>query len=58
MYKLTLKDQVFTIPKESIRLLAMQKSFDLKDTHVKLDTTEDAIKYLQTFGITIKESEE
>ena len=55
MYKLKVKDTVYTIPKANIRFLAMQKAFDNKCCSVRLDTEQDAIDYLKTYGIEIEE---
>lgn len=54
MYKLKVKDSIFTIPKENIRLLAMTKMFDLKKK-VDLTTEEKAIAFLESIGIEVME---
>lgn len=53
MYKLTVKDSVFTIPKGNIRYLAMTKAMDLK-ANVELNTEEQAINYLESIGIKVE----
>lgn len=53
MYKLTVKDSVYTIPKGNIRYLAMTKAMDLK-ANVELNTEEQAISYLESIGIKIE----
>ena len=60
MYKLTVKDSVFTIPKENIRLLAMTKAMDLGQSNlcVCFDNDEYAIKYLRGIGIEVEEYDE
>ena len=52
MYKLKVKDSIYTIPKENIRLLAMTKAMDLKQ-NVDLSTSEKAIEYLKSIGIKV-----
>ena len=56
MYKLKVKDSIFTIPKENIRFLAMTKAMDLKEIDdVDLSTGEKAIAYLESIGIEVTE---
>lgn len=54
MYRLKVKDSIFTIPKENICLLAMTMMFDLKKK-VDLGTEEKAIAFLQSIGIEVSE---
>lgn len=54
MYILKVKDTEYTIPKKNIRLLAMTKAMDAK-ADVELRTDEQAIAYLESLGIEIKE---
>ena len=56
MYKLKVKDSIFTIPKENIRLLAFTKMNDLKQ-NADLSTDEKAIAYLESIGIEVSENE-
>ena len=56
MYRLKVKDSIFTIPKENIRLLAMSKAMDLNEIDdVDLRTEEKAIAFLQSIGIEVSE---
>jgi len=57
MYRLKVKDSIFTIPKENIRLLAMSKAMDLGQSNlcVCFDNDEYAIKYLRSIGIEVEE---
>lgn len=55
MYKLTVKQSKFTIPKQNLRLLAIVKAQDLKQ-NVCLDTTEQAIEFLNSIGIKVEEN--
>lgn len=57
MYKLKVKDSVFTIPKENIRLLAMTKAMDLGQSNlcVCFDNDEYAIKFLRGIGIKVED---
>ena len=57
MYKLKVKDSIFTIPKKNIILLAMTKMFDLKKK-VDLTTEEKAIAFLESIGIEVTEVQE
>lgn len=50
MYKLKVKDSIFTIPKQNIRLLAMTKAIDLGGFKIIKDDNE-AINYLKSIGI-------
>lgn len=50
MYKLKVKDSIFTIPKQNIRLLAMTKAIDLGGFKIIKDDNE-AIDYLKSIGI-------
>lgn len=54
MYKLKVKDSIYTIPKENIRLLAMTKAMDLK-ANPNLSIDEKAIAYLESIGIEVSE---
>lgn len=54
-YKITLPTGTsYTMPKESLRLLAMSKAIE-KRISVKLDTDEDAIKFFNRNGIKVEE---
>lgn len=53
MYKLKVKDSIFTIPKKNIILLAMTKMFDLKKK-VDLTTEEKAVAFLESIGIEVE----
>lgn len=55
---LKVKDTVFTIPKNNLRILAMTKALDAKcDSEIrcttKIETDEDAIKFLKSIGIEV-----
>ena len=59
MYKLTINNTTYTIPKDNIGLLAMSKAMDRGDdlggvTHFP----ERAIQYLQSIGIQVEECKE
>lgn len=54
MYRLKVKDSIFTIPKKNIILLAMTKMFDLKKK-VDLTTEEKAVAFLESIGIEVEE---
>lgn len=54
MYKLKLKNTIYTIPKQNLRLLAMVKAQDL-NKNVKLENDEDAIKFLNSLGIEVQD---
>ena len=56
MYKLTVKGDEFTIPKENLRFLAMSKAMDLK-LNVQLKTDEQAIEFLGRMGIEVSDAE-
>ena len=53
MYRLKVKDSIFTIPKKNIILLAMTKMFDLKKK-VDLTTEEKAVAFLESIGIEVE----
>ena len=57
MYELKIGDSIYTIPKENIRLLAMQQSFDRQDC-VALETDAQAIEYLERLGFEIGDVDE
>ena len=54
MYKLTVKDSVFTIPKESIIMFALHKALENGITYGKIHDSETAIEYLESIGIKIE----
>lgn len=54
MYKLKLKNTIYTIPKQNLRLLAMVKAQDL-NKNVKLENDEDAIKFFESIGIEVQD---
>ena len=54
MYKLKLKNTIYTIPKQNLRLLAMVKAQDL-NKNVKLENDEDAINFLESIGIEVQD---
>lgn len=56
MYELKIGDSIYTIPKENIRLLAMQQSFDRQDC-VVLETDAQAIGYLERLGFEVDDVE-
>lgn len=56
MYKLKIKDMVYTIPKENICALAISKFFDIGGRlQSDLNTQEGAIEYLKSLGVEIQE---
>ena len=55
MYKFTVKNQTYTIPKATFRFLAIHKAMEL-NKKVKLNTNEDAIKFFKDdLGIEVEE---
>jgi len=54
MFKLKINEKILTIPKSNLRFLAISKAIDL-NLNVKLDTVEDAIKFLNKLGIEVFE---
>lgn len=54
MYKLKVKDNYFTIPKQNLKLLAMTKALDLK-IHANLDTEKEIIDFFKSIGIIVEE---
>ena len=56
MYELKIGDSIYTIPKENIRFLAMQQSFDRQDC-VALETDAQAIEYLEKVGFEVSDVE-
>ena len=56
MYKLKLKNTIYTIPKQNLRLLAMVKAQDL-NKNVKLENDEDAINFLESIGIEVQDGD-
>ena len=53
MYKLKLKNTIYTIPKQNIRFLAMTKAQDL-NKNICLDTNEQAVEFLESLGIEVQ----
>lgn len=53
MYTITIENNKFSIPKPSLRYLAMQKAFELNKM-VQLDTNEEAINFLNKLGIKVE----
>ena len=58
MYKLMVKDSVFTILKESIIMFALHKALENGITHGKIHDSETAIEYLESIGIRVVEDKE
>ena len=56
MYRLKVKDSVFTIPKENIGLLAYVKAQD-NGTSINPNDKEGAIEYLRKIGIEVEDVE-
>ena len=54
MYKLTVKDSVYTIPKENLKFLAMIKAKDLME-NPDLSTEENVIKFFESIGVFVEE---
>ena len=54
MYKLTVKDSVFTIPKENIGLLAFTKAQDMGAV-IDPNDREMAIRFLEEIGIEVED---
>ena len=59
MYKLKVKDTVYTIPKENICLLAMTKAMDRHDNTMgnAILCPQGAIEYLESIGVEVEEVE-
>ena len=47
MYKLIVKDTIFTIPKKNIVMLALHKALENGITHGNIHDNETAIEYLE-----------
>ena len=58
MYKLTIKDNVYTIPKNNISLLAIDKAMENLYYNPNLVTEEGAIEYLESLGVKVDEIDE
>ena len=54
MYKLTVKDSVYTIPKENIGLLAFTKAQDMCKV-IDPSDKEGAIRFLEEIGIEVED---
>lgn len=54
-YEIKVKDSIFKIPKENIKLLAITKALDNGITHDNIHDEETAIEYLESLGMEIKE---
>ena len=54
MYKLTVKDSVYTIPKANIGLLAFTKAQDMGAV-IDPNDKEMAIRFLEGIGITVED---
>ena len=54
MYKLKVKDAIYTIPKANIRMLAISKAMELKQ-NVAIKTDDEAIDFLKSLGIEVIE---
>lgn len=52
MYKMIIKGERFTIPKQNLRLFAMLEANDLK-LKKELNTDEQVIEFLKTIGIEV-----
>ena len=52
MYKLLVKGEKFTIPKQNLRLFAMLKANDL-NLKTELNTNEQIVEFLKTLGIEV-----
>ena len=57
MYKLTVKDSVFTIPKANIGLLAFTKAQDM-GAIIDPKDKEGAIRFLEGIGIKVEDYEQ
>ena len=57
MYKLTVKDSIFTIPKENIGMLAYVKAKDNGDI-IDPNDKEMAIRFLEGIGIKVEDYEQ
>ena len=57
MYKLTVKDSVFTIPKKNIGLLAFTKAQDMGAV-IDPNDKEMAIRFLEGIGIKVEDYEQ
>ena len=56
MYKMIVKGEIFTIPKQNLRLFAILKANDLK-LKKELNTDEQVIEFLKTLGIEVLNDE-
>lgn len=54
MYSLTIKGKKFTIPKQNLRFLAMERAISLGQK-VPLETHNDVVKFLSRLGIEVEE---
>ena len=54
-YEIKVKDSVFTIPKENIKMLAITKAIDNGITHGNIHNDKTAIEYLESLGMEIRE---
>lgn len=52
-YQFTVGDTTFTIPRENLKLLAMQKAIDLKRC-VPIRTEADAVEFMKNIGIVVE----
>ena len=52
-YRLKVKNTIFTVPKNNIRLLAYTKMRD-SNKFAPLDTDQQAIEYLESIGIEVE----
>lgn len=57
MYRLKVKDSIFTIPKKNICLLAMTKAMDRHDNTMgnAILCPQGAIEYLESIGVEVEE---
>lgn len=53
MYRFKVKDTVFTIPEENIRMFAIFEAMNRGNNDVELSTDEQAMEYLKTLGIEV-----
>ena len=58
MYRLKVKDSVYTIPKENIGALAYTKAIDTGYGVIDFRDTEFAIKFLTSLGMEVSEDEQ
>ena len=57
MYKLKVKDSVYTIPKENIKAFALYQALQRGITHGNIHDDKTAIEFLESIGVEVSENE-